>query len=342
MKTSALLALVSPLLVASVNGTEPPPAASPSPSVTIAPDGTATVVRVVPVPTTVSPEAQRALADVKSYADSFKAQTLEQERVETDRWQAEMRDKWLRLYPVELSTDALAGVPVRVVTPGDVVPEKAGRVLINLHGGGFRVDSGSFSETVPIAALTGAKVVSILYRLSPEHAFPAAVDDVVAVYRELLNDHRPADLAMYGTSAGAVLTAEVAARVRQLGLPLPAALGIFSGGGDWSRTGDSETLFDLHGFSERVDPPRPGDVYTGYVGSTDLKDPVLSPAYADLAGFPPTLFVTSTRDVELSSTVNLHRTFLKAGVDAQLVVYEALWHASGTTRTSPNLGKRLG
>ncbi|MBV8276305.1 MAG: alpha/beta hydrolase [Verrucomicrobia bacterium] len=90
----------------------------------------------------------------------------------------------LELYPVKLATDVIAGVPVRVVTPREITPENAARVLINLHGGGFRVDAGSLTETIPIANLTGTKVISVLYRLTPENRFPAAVDDAVAVYQE--------------------------------------------------------------------------------------------------------------------------------------------------------------
>jgi epsilon-lactone hydrolase len=224
---------------------------SPAPSVVIAPNGTVQVTRVVPVPNTVSPEAQKELAAIKPGPDSH--QTLEQRRAETEKWQAEMGEKSLRLYSVKLATDAIAGVPVRVVTPPVVALGKASQVLINLHGGGFRVDSGSLSETIPIANLTGIKVISVLYRLTPENRFPAAVDDVVAVYKELLKSYEPVHIGVYGTSAGALLTAEVAAKLRKLGLPLPAVLGIFSGSGDVSQASDSEALFDLEGLSEPID-----------------------------------------------------------------------------------------
>jgi epsilon-lactone hydrolase len=298
---------------------------SPAPSVVIAPNGTVRVTRVVPVPTTVSPEAQKELSTIKPSPDSH--QTLEQHRAETGKWQAEMGEKSLKLYPAKLATDTIAGVPVRVVTPPTVAPEKGSQVLINLHGGGFRVDSGSLSETIPIANLTGIKVISVVYRLTPENRFPAAVDDVVAVYKELLKSYAPTHIGVYGTSAGALLTAEVAAELRKLGLPLPAALGIFSGSGDVSQAGDSEALFDLEGLSEPIDPSELNKLDEEYNGSTYVKDPVLSPLYSDLKGFPPTLFVTSTRDLELSGTVILHRAFLRAGVEAQLVVFEALQHA---------------
>ena len=110
-----------------------------------------------------------------------------------------------------------------MVTPIDPIPaDKVDRVLINLHGGGFTTDSGSLTESIPIANLTHTKVVAVLYRLAPEHPFPAAVDDSVAVYKELLKTYKPQHIAIYGASAGGILTGEVAVKIKQLGLPLPA------------------------------------------------------------------------------------------------------------------------
>jgi monoterpene epsilon-lactone hydrolase len=292
----------------------------------IAADGTAYVTRVVPVPTTISPEAQKMLARVVS--DALAPQTLEQRRAQTDKWQAGAGEASKKLYPVNIAADTIAGVPVRVVTPLSIAPEKRDRVLINLHGGGFNVDSGSLSESIPIANLTGTKVIAVLYRLAPEHPFPAALDDAVAVYKELLKTHNPAHIAIYGTSAGATLTAEVTAKLKQLNLPLPGATGIFSGMGDFSQPGDSIALFALNGFSGHLDPRKHAAALSEYFPpALDPKDPILSPLYADLTGFPATLFITSGRDLLLSGTAILHRAYLRAGVDAQLVVFEALPHA---------------
>lgn len=149
----------------------------------------------------------------------------------------------------------------------------------------------------------------------------------MTVYKELLKTYKPDHIVIYGTSAGAILTAEVAVKLKQLNLPLPAALGIFSGMGDFARSGDSIAIYGLRGFSGHLDPPERGARDPFYVGSTDAKDPVLSPVYADLKGLPPTLFVTSGRDLLLSGTANLHRAYLHAGVDARLVVFDALAHA---------------
>ena len=299
----------------------------------ILPDGTAYVTRIVPVPKTVSAEAQEMLSRVES--DAQVHQSLEERRTGTDRWQAGVGEELKKMYPVNIGADSIAGVPVRVITPLTVAPEKRDRVLINLHGGGFNSDSGSLSETIPIANLTGIKVVAVLYRLAPEHPFPAGLEDAVTVYKELLKTYKPSHIGIYGTSAGAILTAEVTVKLKQLGLPLPAVTGIFSGMGDFSQVGDSVALFALNGFSGHLDPPPSPELDTEYSGSTNPKDPVLSPLYADVTGFPPTLFITSGRDLLLSGTTVLHRAYLRSGVEAHLVVFEALPHAFWNTPHLP-------
>ena len=265
------------------------------------------------------------LARPRSDADTH--DTLEARRTGTDAWQARAGKLSESLYPVHVANQSIAGVPVQVVTPLEIPAEHRDRVLINLHGGGFNSDSGSLTESVPMANLTQTKVIAVLYRLAPEHPFPAAVDDAVAVYREMLKTYKPAKIAIYGTSAGAILTGEVAVKLKQLGLPLPGALGIFSGFGDFNHVGDSQAMYALSGLSGHLDPPAKTPMDREYVKETNPEDPVLSPIYADLHGLPPTLFLTSGRDILLSGTTILHRAFLRNGVDARLVVFEALPHA---------------
>jgi len=288
-------------------------------------EGTAHVTRVVPVPATISPEAQKVLG--RAMPDQGPPESLAERRAHTDAYTAGARIAWTKLCPNQLVEEKIAGVPVRIVTPDGMPDANRDKVLLNLHGGGFNSDSGSYTESIPIASYAGIKVVAVLYRLAPEHPFPAAVDDSVAVYKELLKTFTPGHIVIYGTSAGAILTAEVAVRLKQLGLPMPAALGIFSGMGDYARKGDSMSLYALRGLSGHLDPPTPNPPMSEYATTTDLRDPVLSPIYADLHGLPPTLFVTSGRDLLLSGTVNLHRAYLNAGVDARLVVFDALTHA---------------
>ena len=287
-------------------------------------NGTAHITRVIPVPPDLSPEAKKSLSHQVS--DAPHPQSLEERRHGTDVWQNHAGDVSAQLYPVHRSESTMAGVPVRIITPvADMIPDC---VLLNLHGGGFNSDSGSWTETIPLANLTRMKVVAVLYRLAPEHPFPAGIDDGIAVYKELLKTYKPEHIAIYGTSAGAIMTGEVAVKLRQVGLPLPGAFGIFSGMGDFSREGDSRSMYALNGLSGHLDllSATPHDPY--YSGSADPRDPVLSPLFADLHNMPPTLFITSGRDMLLSGTTILHRAFLRAGNDnAQLVVFEGLPHA---------------
>lgn len=302
-------------------------------SATFDPDGTAHITRVVPMPATVSPEAQKWLTSLGQARRRSGPESLADRRSRTDVWRAQDSAEALKIYPVHVEQTSMAGVRTDILTPLATPPlanadMSRNRVLINLHGGGFNSDSGSLIEGVPIANLAKIKVVSVYYRLAPENPFPAAVDDVVAVYKELLKSYKPQGIGIFGTSAGAILTAEVTVRLKQLGLPLPAALGIFSGLADFSRPGDSQQIFALDGFAGELEPTDPNNLPNDqYVGKTDRKDPVLSPLFADLHGMPPSLLITSTRDLLLSDTAILHRALLRSGDDAQLVVFEALPHA---------------
>ena len=300
--------------------------APPMDSATFDPDGTAHITRVVPMPNTVSPEAQTWLQSLIHTTPG--PETLAERRARTDVWRAQDSAEARKIDPVNVEEATTAGVRTDLITPLTMPAENKERVLINLHGGGFNSDSGSLIEGVPISNLAKMKVVSVYYRLAPENPFPAAVDDVVAVYKELLKTYKPGNIGIFGTSAGAILTAEVAVKLKQLGLPLPGALGIFSALADFSRVGDARQIFTLNGFPGEMQPTDPRHLPDDqYVGKTDRKDPVLSPLFADLHGMPPSLLVTSTRDLLLSDTAIFHRALLRAGNDSQLVVFEALPHA---------------
>ena len=291
-------------------------------------DETAHITRVIPVPTTISPEAQKWLSSLTRTQKQSGLETLAERRSRTDIWRTKDSAEARRIYPVNVEETTIAGVRTDIITPLAMPETSRSRVLINLHGGGFNSDSGSLIEGVPIANLAKIKVVSVYYRLAPENPFPAAVDDVVAVYKELLKTYKPQNIGIFGTSAGAILTCEAAVRLKQLRLPLPAVLGIFSGLGDFSRPSDSRQLFTLAGLPGELQPINPNHLpEDSYAGKTDRKDPVLSPLFADLHGMPPSLLVTSTRDLLLSDTAIFHRALLRAGNDAQLVVFEALPHA---------------
>lgn len=269
-----------------------------------------------PAPATVSAEAQRALA---SLPDAAGPADLVAHRALCEQVQRELGTTQLARHGVRMSEGELAGVPVRIFTPA--APAAKG-ILLNLHGGGFIVDAGSVTENVPIAAYTGMTVVAARYRLAPEHTFPAAVGDAEAVYRALLSRHGAEGLALYGTSAGACLCAQLVIRLRERSVALPRALGFFTGTADLSRRGDSEFFF--RPAPERLDQAAQ---FFEYVAESDRNSPQVSPIFADLRGLPPTLCLAGTRDFMLSQTALFHQALLAASVDARLELFEAMPHA---------------
>ncbi len=362
--TLALLAssLAAPAQTSTPTQGPPPPQTDTS---VVTADGTAHITRVVPLPPTLSDEARASWSKPGTDAPNMEPDVVKR-RAGTQAWQEGAGRKSAEVYPVKITDgQTMGGVPVRLVDPlpdtkpgpqtgsgatadplhysvfaspaagthGLQAPLRvhADRVLMCVHGGGFNSDSGSLTESIPIANLTRTRVVSVLYRLAPEHVYPAAVDDAVAVYRELLRTYQPRHIVIYGTSAGAILTGEIAVRLKQLNLPEPAALGVFSGFADFSAAGDSAALFTLSGFTGPLAPPKPNPEHASidpeYTGTADARDPLLSPVFAALVGLPPTLFLTSSRDFLQSGTTAMQRAWMRDGVPTEMVQFDGLPHA---------------
>ncbi|MBV8572344.1 MAG: alpha/beta hydrolase [Acidobacteriaceae bacterium] len=196
-------------------------------------------------------------------------------------------------------------------------------------GGAYVLFGGlaATSEAILIAHYTGAETVSIDYRMPPDAPFPAAVDDSVAVWKDLIKTHNPRSMALFGTSAGGGLTLATVLKLKELGAPLPGALMAGTPWADLTQTGDTEWTNE---FIDNVLVKYPGDLGASarlYAGSHDLKEPLLSPVYGELSGFPPTVLISGTRDLFLSDTVRVHQKLLQAGVEAQLLVLEGQSHA---------------
>ena len=238
-----------------------------------------------------------------------------------------------RRFNVVVGKGEIAGVPVQFIRPGGgILQRNAQRVLINLHGGAFlwgRGDGG-LAESIPIAATGSFKVVTVHYRLAPEHRFPAASEDVVAVYTELLNQYHSDSIGIYGTSAGGILTAQVIAWLHREGLPLPGAIGTFCGTG-LEMGGDSLCLPS----SPADKPPISKDmpvlrvVSLPYFRGAASNDPMVFPlAHEELTRiFPPTLLIAGGRDYAASSLTLAHRKLARAGRYSRLFLFDGLWHA---------------
>src|SRR5258707_5695032 len=188
-----------------------------------------------PLPESLSEQARAQLAGSAS-APRAAPMTVAQMRAFADQFQQVWSARQKTKYAVTIADDVIAGVPVRKISPA--AQADSGRIFLNLHGGGFQLDSGSLTENIPIAALTGIPVVAVRYRLAPENPFPAAVNDALAVYRVLLKSHQAKDIAVYGTSARAAFGPQLILRIIAEKLPVPGALGVFSRGTDLARMGD--------------------------------------------------------------------------------------------------------
>lgn len=177
--------------------------------------------------------------------------------------------------------------------------------------------------------------------MPPDHPYPAAIDDLVAAYRELLTRYAPGKVVVAGISAGAGLAAAGILKLRDLGLPLPAGAILLTPEADLTESGDSfETNRGLDVvLRERLTPS-----VLLYAAGHDLRDPYLSPLFGDFSrGFPPTLLVSGTRDLFLSNTVRLHRALRKAGVRADLHVFEAMPHGGffGAPEDAESMAEQL-
>jgi monoterpene epsilon-lactone hydrolase len=225
-----------------------------------------------------------------------------------------------------VETTTIAGVTVHVGTPMSIPEPNRARAWITLHGGAFVNLAGAWARAE--AAVTAAQwsVVSygVDYRVPPDHPYPAAVDDVVAVYRQLLERYEPQEIVVSGTSAGGNLTLAAVLKARDHGLPLPGVLIVGTPECDLTESGDTfETLRHLDG---RLPVPLPDSIAL-YADGHDLADPYLSPLFADFSdGFPPTYIQSGTRDLFLSNSVRLHRALRNAEVEAELHVWEAAPH----------------
>jgi acetyl esterase/lipase len=243
-------------------------------------------------------------------------------------------DGVLGRFPVDVRATEIAGVTVEEFIPKDQADER--RVLINLHGGGFF--SGAIYvgriESAPLAHIGRVKIVSVNYRQGYEHKFPAASEDVAAVYGALLKQYSPENIGIYGCSAGGHVTAQATAWIIDKGLPRPGAIGIFSSGAG----GGGDSIFLGPAATAQVPPPiTAADEFLGgirssefgYLSAVKSDDSLAFPARASrdvLAKFPPTLLITATRAFDMSPAVNMHRALTRAGVDASLHVFDGLGH----------------
>lgn len=219
----------------------------------------------------------------------------------------------------------IAGVRCYDCMPVDAAPEEL-PVYLFIHGGAFVAGGGDFAKAqgARSADRLGLRTVSVDYRMPPDHPFPAAPEDCLAVYRALIETVDPRRIFVGGSSAGGNIAAAATLMIRDRGLPMPAGTILLSPEVDLTESGDSfRTNEDLDTVLKCGLP----ECNALYADGHDLRDPYLSPLFADFSkGFPPTLVQSGTRDLFLSNSVLIHRKLREAEIDAELHVWEAMPH----------------
>jgi acetyl esterase/lipase len=217
------------------------------------------------------------------------------------------------------------GARVFVVTPAGIAADDD-RVYLDFHGGAMLWGDGESCRAMGkiTAAMMGARVWAVDYRTPPDHPYPAPLDDCVAAYRALLRQRAPDRIIIGGASAGGNFAAATILRARDEGLPLPAAAVLMTPEIDLTECGDSfQTLLGID--TALTSSLMPANLL--YANGHDLADPYVSPLFGDFAkGFPPTLLQSGTRDLFLSNTVLMHRALRRAGIEAELHIFDAATH----------------
>jgi len=258
-----------------------------------------------------------------SAVDTFR-QTLDEQLIRP------ASERLLTMFPVDIKAGRVGGVAVETFTP--MQEQDCERVLINLHGGAFY--SGAIHvarlESIPMAHKGRFRVISVDYRQGYEHRFPAASEDVAAVYAQLLNDYSAKQIGIYGGSAGGMLALQSTAWILEHGLPAPGAIGVFSAGTGGSGDGGYLSAIGTGRFPPDDTMASISNAPFGYFAGTRPDDYLVNPNIAPevfRARFPPALFITATRAFDLSPALASHRSLVQAGVDAQLHVFDGLGHS---------------
>jgi acetyl esterase/lipase len=230
-------------------------------------------------------------------------------------------------HPAEVFTHQLTRTRLYEVVPKNLSPQHERRAIFYVHGGPYLGGSGVAAAymAMPLAAECRMRAFCVDCRMPPDHPFPAALDDTVDAYRKMLQDYRPENIAVVGGSAGGGLAAASLLKVRDIGLPLPAACVLATPEVDLTESGDT---FETNAIIDVVLKRRLTESIALYASGHDLRDPYLSPVFGDFSkGFPPTILTSGTRDMFLSNTVRMHRALLRAGIEAELHVWEAMPHS---------------
>jgi monoterpene epsilon-lactone hydrolase len=225
---------------------------------------------------------------------------------------------------VTVTAATLGGVPTAEITVDGIEPR---HVVLYFHGGVYVMSDAFLVADLAsqVGRRTHAKVISVDYRLAPEHPYPAAVDDAFAAYEALLHDGTaPSDIAFAGESAGGGLAIATLVNARDHGLPLPAAAFVMSPYADLTLAGTTmetkrqvDPLLSRESFQARV---------TDYTAGHDASLGLISPIFADLSGLPPLVIQAGSHEVLLDDAVRLTQQAATADVEVTLDITPGVPH----------------
>jgi len=242
-----------------------------------------------------------------------------------------IRRMWKRIgrllvtaFRVRVEPDEINVLYAEWLTPKNHVD---GKLLLYLHGGGYVIGGCDMHRQMVSHIARAARIRTLLpeYRLAPEHKFPAAIDDAVAIYRSLLEmGMKPEDIIFAGDSAGGGLTVATMLALRDAGDPLPAAAVLLSPFLDVTGSGESvRTRVDRDPWFHPDDLPPIADYYCE---PHQHRFPLVSPVFADVEGLSPALIQVGDDELLLSDSERLADHYIAAGIDVELQVWPEMWH----------------
>ena len=291
--------------------------------------GVSVPARTIPAPSTVSPQAQAFLSSPPDFGESAVPEVTDKEgwrlfAEQGNRMLTEVMACRAQTFKGHTHTHQLPRAPLYEVVPENM--DREDQALFYVHGGAYIHGWGLAAAymALPLCSLSQIRAFSVDYRMPPDHPFPVGLDDTVDAYRWVLQRYKPENLAVCGGSAGGGLAAAFLLKARDLGLPMPGACALATPESDLTESGDT---FETNDTVDVVLKHRLTETIALYANGHDLRDPYLSPIFGDFSqGFPPTILISGTRDLFLSNTVLMHRALLRAGIQAELHIWEAMPH----------------
>ena len=229
---------------------------------------------------------------------------------------------------VDMSKTQINDIPATWFTPTTATPSKplTPHIIYYLHGGGYAICSTNTHKRLiaHIAKTCHTKILAIDYRLAPEHPFPAAIEDSMSVYQDLLKHYDASQIILMGDSAGGGLSMATLLKIKELGLPQPKAAALLSPWVDLAQENESyqtKATKDLI-----ISVPDIRRYSKDYFKTHSPNYPLISPVYADLSGLPPLLIQVGTHEILLDDSLKLAEKAKQDGVEVTLEVWDKMLH----------------